>query len=1340
MKRILLFLMLCIGMTSFAQTTWTGAGSDTYWSNTANWNNNIIPSAADNVTIPTGFTVTINIAASVKSISVQGNSTMNINTNLSFLNASSFAANVTTNWSNGILTGGGTLTNNGTVNIVTNGSRYISGGTTITNNGLFTMPAGGYLYLYDTSIFSNAASGVFDFQSDAVLSYSASTHSFNNAGLIKKTAGSGTANFQSILNNTGTISVESGTMSMNTLNKTFNGGVYNVSSGCALSLDGPANMNGTLTGVLNGAFNLNNNVSVVTAAAFNFTGSNPVNWNSGIITGGGTLTNTSKISLSTNGSRYVSGATTLTNNGTITMPLGGYLYLYDTSVLNNSSSGTFDFQSDAVLSYSGVLHSFNNAGLIKKSAGAGSTSFQAILNNTGTISVSSGTLSLNTLAKTFNGGIYNVTSGNVLSLDILTNVAGTLTGILDGAMKWTNNVSVAGLATFNFTGSSQVNWISGSLIGGGTLTNQSTIKIATNGSRVISGATTLKNTGLVTMPDSGYLYLYDTSVFNNTLSGIFDIQSDAVISYSGNVHNFTNAGLLKKTTTLGTAQIQCNLANTGTINVESGVLAMNNLPKIFNSGIYNVSTGTLMSLDGLVNVSNILTGILDGAMVWTNNVSVAGTATFNFTGLTGVNWNSGSLIGGGTLTNASKLSLTTNGSRYISGGTTLKNTGVTTMPAGGYLYLFDTSIFNNFSGGLFDIQSDAVISYSGSDAHNFINNGTLKKTVTAGDSQMQCYLTNTNKIIVESGTLTMNGLPKNFTGGEYTVNAGTQLILNTQINVANNLTGILNGAITWNNNVSVASAAAFQFSGATGVNWNSGSLFGGGTLTNAGVINITTNGSRYISGTVTTLANTGSILMPAGGYLYLSDDTTLDNKATGIIDFQSDFTVSYSGSGLFKILNAGIIKKTSGSGITSILPPTTNSGTINANSGTLNFVDGSNLVNTVNGIIKGSATIDIPAPANFTNDGTFAPGNSPGVLTVLGTYKSSASSKLSVELNGLTQGTEYDQLAVNGSNAVFNGDVDISMGFNGAIGNQFTIATTSGIATANLNSPIGNVDYNGFRYTFDVSYPGNNKVMLSIINKVDILPPTVITKNITVQLDAAGNATITPAQVNNGSSDNYSDQGNLLLSLDKTTFSCANLGANTVILTVTDEAGNFASAPATVTVVDLIAPQITCPSDSTVLSAGSYTLPDYFANSTVIASDNCSLTSQIQSPVAGTVLAEGIYTISFQVFDASGNPKACSFVLTVDDTTLSTINNEFTEKNILIYPNPVVDILTIKNNSGEKLSSLEITDASGRILSKMDLSMMDKVKTVSFEKYSSGIYYLKLNSAKGSVIKRIIKK
>ena len=1084
---------------------------------------------------------------------------------------------------------------------------------------------------------------------------------------------------------------------------------------------------------------INQNFSFTNASSFS--ANTIVNWNNNSLYGGGTLTNNGTVNLTTSGSRYVSGGTTIINNGLFTMPAAGYFYLYDTSIFNNTSNGTFDIQSDAILSYSGTLHNFTNAGLLKKSTTSGSAQIQCILTNTGNISVESGTLSLTALPKTFNSGIYNVTNGGELTLNALTNINGTLTGTLNGALNWSSDLSVSGSATFNFTGANAVNWNNSSLLGGGNLTNESTIILTTGGSRYISGNTTLTNKSLVTMPANGYLYLYDTSVFNNTSTGIFDFQSDAVLSYSGTAHQFNNTGLIKKSITAGSAQIQCILINTGTINVESGTLSMNSLTKTFDGGIYNISNGSGLSLNILTNINGTLTGVLNGVFNWNSNISVSGAATLNFTGTNAVNWNNSSLLGGGNLTNESPIILATAGSRYISGNTTLTNKSLVTMPANGYLYIIDTSVFNNTSSGTFDIQSDAILSYSGGGAHQFNNAGLLKRTTTTGNAQILCYLTNTGTISVESGTLSLTALPKTFDGGIYNVATTSEFILGILINVSNTLTGLLNGPMTWANNISVPTTAAFNFTGTTGVNWPSGSLLGGGTLTNQSTINLTTAGSRYISGTITTLANSGLIKAANGGYLYLYNDASINNLATGVIDFQSDCILSYSGGGNFSIINDGLIKKSAGIGSTTIYPPVTNSGTIDASSGTILFVDGKNFINTNTGIIKGTATIDLPTDAHFTNNGTFSPGNSPGILTVLGKYKSTATSKLKIELNGLTQGTDYDLLAITGNDAIFSGNVDVTMGFDGAIGNQFTIATTSGtIATANLTSPITNVDYNGFRYTFDVSYPANKAVMLTTTNKLDIMPPNVITKNITVQLNASGNATITPMQVENGSTDNHSLVANLTYSLDKSSFTCANLGANTVMLKVTDEAGNFASAPAIVTVEDMISPTITCPSDFTISTSGSYTLPNYFANNTVTDADNCSVTSETQTPSAGTILAHGNHTISFKISDSSGNTTSCSFILTVQDITLNTVDVEFSDKNILIYPNPVVDILTLKNLSNEKLLSLEIFDASGKMVNKFDLSKMEKTKNISFENYPSGIYLMKIYTSQSSITKKIIKK
>jgi len=106
----------------------------------------------------------------------------------------------------------------------------------------------------------------------------------------------------------------------------------------------------------------------------------------------------------------------------------------------------------------------------------------------------------------------------------------------------------------------------------------------------------------------------------------------------------------------------------------------------------------------------------------------------------------------------------------------------------------------------------------------------------------------------------------------------------------------------------------------------------------------------------------------------------------------------------------------------------------------------------------------------------------------------------------------------------------------------------------------------------------------------DTTPPTVITKNDTIRLSATGAATIVVADINNGTSDVYGIDS---LILNKTSFSCANIGNNTVRLTAVDKNGNRASKTAIVVVIGnkpakpVIAPvDVTiCLGDKTTLTA-----------------------------------------------------------------------------------------------------------------------------------------------------------
>ena len=99
----------------------------------------------------------------------------------------------------------------------------------------------------------------------------------------------------------------------------------------------------------------------------------------------------------------------------------------------------------------------------------------------------------------------------------------------------------------------------------------------------------------------------------------------------------------------------------------------------------------------------------------------------------------------------------------------------------------------------------------------------------------------------------------------------------------------------------------------------------------------------------------------------------------------------------------------------------------------------------------------------------------------------------------------------------------------------------------------------------------NNEICINV-NSNDSNPPNVITQDIVIELDVNGQASITPDDIDDGSTDDESSPGSLVKELDITSFDCSDLGSNTVNLTVTDNSGNSDSASATVTVEDNMDP------------------------------------------------------------------------------------------------------------------------------------------------------------------------
>ena len=1098
MKKVLFFILLCLSAAGvYSQTnTWDGSES-TSWNNPLNWSLNVIPLPIHNVVIPSGSLVNLNVNAAINSIDLQGTSQFNVGNTLSILANSSFGPNTTVIWSYGALSASGTpnvnLSTMGLINVTSVYDKSIIGGLTLNNTGTIAIVDSGDLHV-SNGILNNQFGGTVDLQeNNGNISYSGSgSHVFNNYGTLKKSVSTGAAAVLCTLLNTGVISVESGTMVLQSANATLDGGIYNVAAGTFLTWDGTVNLSGTLSGTISGAINWTSVVSVASTALLDFSGAGFVDWSYSALTGGGVLTNDFTINLTSVYDKSIVGTASLNNTGIINIASSGD-FMISNGTLNNLSSGVIDLRADnGHITYSGSgLHNFSNAGLIKRTTSSGNAIIASTLTNTGTIAVETGVL---TLTNAFlNSGIYNVSTPATLVWDGLVNLNGNLTGTIAGNINWISNVKVVNTAKFDFSGSGSIDWYYSVLSGGGILTNDFTLNLTSVYDKSITDLTTLNNINAINIVDSGDLDV-SNGFLNNSASGIIDMRvNDGNVSYSGaGSHLFTNAGLLEKTTSTGNANIYCSFTNTGTVWVKSGNLTLNTSYANLNGGIYNTDAETNLVFAGIVNLAAALTGVLNGNLLMTTSVSVLDNASYNFTGLANVVWNYGNITGGGVLTNNSVLSADSVYDKSIIGETTIINNSIIKIISSGDLNV-SNGYLNNSALGVIDMQVySGNISYSGSGFHQLNNAGTIKKTSSDGEAGIYCDLNNIGSLFVEQGSLKLSNPNITLNGGSYSTNLGANLEWASTITISGALSGINSGTTQFTGLISVPVAATLNITG-NPVNWTYGSISGPGTLTSNSKISLTSvydkafvNDINFVNNSIFSIDDSGDMNLNSGLFT---------NGPLGTIDLRFDSGhLSYSGTGTREIINYGKLLKSQGTGASIVYIKLTNYGIIESASGTLNLASSPLVANQEGGTISGIGTIALPTnPTFFVNAGNTSPGGIPGTLTFTGSYKSQSTSKLIVDIDGNSIG-EYDKLILN-PGGILGGSIEVNLGYAAAINDTFNIISLNSGAIANCSLPVTPSVFNNLIYYF-VSECGvvNSTLWLRVIS-IQAAPPVAETQS-----------------------------------------------------------------------------------------------------------------------------------------------------------------------------------------------------------------------------------------------------
>ena len=1063
---------------------WDGGGADTLWTTALNWTGDVLPSAGNNVSIDLGgvFTVDFGTTIGLNTLTLGADDVLNINSGtLTLALASVFngalnlaggtwvgnsndIVNGAFNWSGGSATGTGLLTTNGPVTINAPGGASLARdwtatapvswgvgnlqvtGVTLTNQSTFNANAGATLTLTAGSTFANA--GTFNVNSNTLID-------------------------QGSFNNTNTVNVLTGELSLNTTYTQTAG--TTVLGGSDITTVSPLAING---GTLQGAGTVTGDVAL-TAATLIVAGSTGTT----TIDGNFSMTGASMLDIEVGGLTQgaatggfdhlaVTGTANLagTLNATVTggfVPTNGNQFQFLTA--GGGVTGVFateNLPTNFSLTYGGnnaFLGFFNCLVDICWDGGGGDTDWTNPLNwhlnalplatsdvsidLPGITSVDFNTVgTVNSLAIA-NDDILNLTGG-LLSLTGTSTLQGAI-NLAGGDLTVNGQLNVPGtvnLATGTLTtvGTTTIpgtlNWsgaMASTLTGAGMFNASGAVAITQGGDKQIIGATPIFS-GTTTWDGAGTLLITNGSTLTN--QGNFTINGPANVDALTGVNAFVNAATLTKNGA-GTAVVFGSMAalsfdNPGTVNVNGGILqvAGRNL-----GGTFNTAAGTAVNFLGGTNLLGD-TSVLGGSGTYQFIPGSGGSMSFNGAG-TGTTLGSnatfnltGTTVGGtGILNSLGTVNLTNS-----TFGGTLINTGTTNL---------DTS---NINGSLLNNGALNVLAGASqvNGAQTAINSGVV--TVSAGATLTK----NTGAFNWNGGTLGGTGDLFLLAGGAtFNITGGGNRILDGLNLTVNNLTlpggsfEVRSGSLTVTGATTVPAGSSFIHSGGIasllGPVDTAGLFSANNTTLNLDSLTVSAGTFSVSNGADLTVATTSTILGGANFTVTNAMASTGALSSAGTVTAGTNANVtatSVSSSGMVNINGGG--KLCSGS-FTQTNGTTRVDGLLDVSSGGIN-INGGNLFG--NGTVMGDVTV---------GNAKVSAGASPGTLTIDGNLVLGSGSQITAELGGLTQGVDYDLIAVSGS-AQLGGALDVlyTGGFSAIPESAFDLITYAN-ATGSFSSIVG---------------------------------------------------------------------------------------------------------------------------------------------------------------------------------------------------------------------------------------------------------------------------------------------
>jgi hypothetical protein len=507
-----------------------------------------------------------------------------------------------------------------------------------------------------------------------------------------------------------------------------------------------------------------------------------------------------------------------------------------------------------------------------------------------------------------NGKVFNVNgpmalgANQEITLDSGQLVGSDATQVSGGTIVWSGG-GITGPLSLNSTNTLQLKGVVGNLYDlQGALTNAGTIQVITGNLRF----------------RQGQLY--------NLAGGQLDFTSDSdLANYNQGTELLNNLGTVRKSGGTGVTTVDVPFWNQGTVYAAQGTFDWSNggildPGSVFTGGGTNQFSGGTFAINTSVNIANArlaganvfgANGTIDGSWIWTSGSLGQADATLT-------------LAAGGVLTLKA-----INGSPYdllgaVTNAGTIQILSGNIRCRGGQIY--------NLPGALLNFQSDSdLVNYNqGSELLN--NLGTIRKSGGTGLSTVDVPFNNQGSIDAVQGTLDWSnggsfGPGSLFTGSGTNQFSGGTFAITSVINVPN---ARLAGAALSGGNGTLAGSWIWT-SGYLGQTDGTLTLAATGTLTLKGGV-----GNPYDQEGA--LTNAGTIQILSGNWRVRSGQ--IYNLAGALIDFQSDSDVANYNSGTESLNNQGTIRKSGGTGLSTVDVPFNNQGSIDAVQGTLDWSNG----------------------------------------------------------------------------------------------------------------------------------------------------------------------------------------------------------------------------------------------------------------------------------------------------------------------------------------------------------------------------------------------------------------